>query len=91
MPEPRRGRPCATIPPLSTGPGPPFFRSARALLEDPRVNRFPGVDYVDFDSLLSSIELTKEILEQTAPVFNNLELSERSPVAPARPPVAQRQ
>ncbi|MEW6126176.1 MAG: hypothetical protein AB1757_03860 [Acidobacteriota bacterium] len=47
---------------------------------------------LDFDSLLSSIELTKEILEQTAPVLTQLDAAERSASAtPTRPPLAQRQ
>jgi hypothetical protein len=47
------------------------------------------ISSLDFDSLLSSIELTKEILEQTAPVMSQLDAAERS--TEMRPPVAQRQ
>ena len=46
---------------------------------------------LDFDSLLSSIELTKEILEETAPVMSQLDAAERSSSQSARPPIAQRQ
>jgi hypothetical protein len=46
---------------------------------------------LDFDSLLSSIELTKDILEQTAPVLTQLDAAERSASTPTRPPLAQRQ
>jgi hypothetical protein len=47
---------------------------------------------LDFDSLLSSIELTKDILEQTAPVLTQLDAAERSASStPTRPPLAQRQ
>jgi len=49
------------------------------------------ISSLDFDSLLSSIELTKEILEETAPVMNQLDAAERSSSQPARPPIAQRQ
>lgn len=49
------------------------------------------ISSLDFESLLSSIELTKEILEQTAPVFNSFDLADRTPIEPVRPPVAQRQ
>jgi hypothetical protein len=45
---------------------------------------------LDFDSILSSIEITKEILEETAPVFSQLDFAERSS-EPVRRPVAQRQ
>jgi hypothetical protein len=47
------------------------------------------ISSLDFDSLLSSIELTKEILEQTAPVMSQLDAAERSAQS-LRPPVAQR-
>jgi hypothetical protein len=46
---------------------------------------------LDFDSLLTSIELTKEILEETAPVMSQLDAAERSSSQSARPPIAQRQ
>jgi hypothetical protein len=49
------------------------------------------ISSLDFESLLSSIELTKEILDETAPIMNQLDLSERSSSQPARPPLAQRQ
>ncbi len=46
---------------------------------------------LDFDSLISSIEITKEILEETAPVLSQLDYAERSSESNFRPPVAQRQ
>jgi hypothetical protein len=46
---------------------------------------------LDFESLLSSIELTKEILDETAPIMNQLDVAERSSSQAVRPPVAQRQ
>ena len=49
------------------------------------------ISSLDFDSLLSSIELTKEILEETAPVMNQLDAVERTSSPQARPPIAQRQ
>ena len=49
------------------------------------------ISSLDFESLLSSIELTKEILDETAPIMNQLDLSERSSAQPSRPPLAQRQ
>jgi len=49
------------------------------------------ISSLDFDSLLSSIELTKEILEETAPVMSQLDAAERTSSQPARPPIAQRQ
>ncbi|HSQ19982.1 MAG TPA: hypothetical protein VLR92_06365 [Blastocatellia bacterium] len=49
------------------------------------------ISSLDFESLLSSIELTKEILDETAPIMNQLDLSERSSSQPGRPPLAQRQ
>ena len=48
------------------------------------------ISSLDFDSLLSSIELTKEILEETAPVMSQLDAAERAS-SPVRPPIAQRQ
>ena len=50
-----------------------------------------NISSLDFESLLSSIELTKEILDETAPVFNQLDAAERSSSDPLRPPLAQRQ
>jgi hypothetical protein len=49
------------------------------------------ISSLDFESLLSSIELTKEILDETAPIMNQLDLSERSSSQSGRPPLAQRQ
>jgi len=49
------------------------------------------ISSLDFESLLSSIELTKEILDETAPVINQLDMTERSISQPPRPPIAQRQ
>jgi len=49
------------------------------------------ISSLDFESLLSSIELTKEILDETAPIMNQLDVSERSSSQSARPPLAQRQ
>jgi hypothetical protein len=49
------------------------------------------ISSLDFESLLSSIELTKEILEETAPVLNQLDAAERSSSQATRPPIAQRQ
>jgi hypothetical protein len=49
------------------------------------------ISSLDFDSLLSSIELTKEILEETAPVLNQLDAADRMASTPNRPPIAQRQ
>jgi hypothetical protein len=49
------------------------------------------ISSLDFESLLSSIELTKEILDETAPIMNQLDLSERSSAQPGRPPLAQNQ
>ncbi|MEW6210347.1 MAG: hypothetical protein AB1631_18415 [Acidobacteriota bacterium] len=46
---------------------------------------------LDFDSILSSIDITKEILEETAPVLSQLDYAERSAQSNSRPPVAQRQ
>jgi hypothetical protein len=48
------------------------------------------ISSLDFDSLLSSIELTKEILEETAPVLNSLDFSERTAEPVMRPPIAQK-
>ncbi|HVF92423.1 MAG TPA: hypothetical protein VNH22_20320 [Blastocatellia bacterium] len=45
---------------------------------------------LDFESLLSSIEMTKEILEETNPVLNQLDSLERSQQQ-MRPPIPQRQ
>lgn len=49
------------------------------------------ISSLDFESLLSSIELTKEILEETAPVFRDLDAAERSSAQAIPPPLAQRQ
>ena len=49
------------------------------------------ISSLDLDSLLSSIELTKEILEETAPVLSQLDAVERSSEPGLRPPIAQRQ
>jgi hypothetical protein len=49
------------------------------------------ISSLDFESLLSSIELTKEILDETAPVINQLDVTERSISQTPRPPVPQRQ
>jgi hypothetical protein len=49
------------------------------------------ISSLDFESLLSSIELTKEILDETAPIMNQLDLSERASSPAGRPPLAQRQ
>ncbi|MEW6730148.1 MAG: hypothetical protein AB1489_02305 [Acidobacteriota bacterium] len=48
------------------------------------------ISSLDFDSLLSSIEMTKEILEETSPVFGSLEALERNSATPEyRPPLRQ--
>lgn len=49
------------------------------------------ISSLDFESLLSSIELTKEILDETAPIMSQLDVADRSSSQPARPPLAQRQ
>jgi hypothetical protein len=49
------------------------------------------ISSLDFESLLSSIELTKEILDETAPIMNSLDLGERSSSQHGRPPLAQGQ
>jgi hypothetical protein len=49
------------------------------------------ISSLDFESLLSSIELTKEILDETAPIMNQLDVADRSSSQAARPPLAQRQ
>jgi hypothetical protein len=46
---------------------------------------------LDFDSLLSSIEMTKQILDETAPILSQLDVADRSSAEPFRPPLAQRQ
>jgi hypothetical protein len=48
------------------------------------------ISSLDFESMLSSIELTKEILEETAPLFSQLDAVERSAQS-IRPSLAQRQ
>jgi hypothetical protein len=50
-----------------------------------------SISSLDFESLLSSIEITKEILDETAPVLNQLDISERTSTEGRRPPIAQRQ
>ncbi|HKS41850.1 MAG TPA: hypothetical protein VJX74_14640 [Blastocatellia bacterium] len=50
-----------------------------------------SISSLDFDSLLSSIELTREILDETAPILSQLDAAERSGSQPTRPPIAQRQ
>jgi hypothetical protein len=50
-----------------------------------------AISSIDFDSVLSSIEITKEILEETAPVFSQLDFAERGSESNFRGPVAQRQ
>jgi hypothetical protein len=49
------------------------------------------ISSIDFDSLLSSIQVTKEILEETAPIMNQLDAAERATSSAIRPPIAQRQ
>ncbi len=49
------------------------------------------ISSLDFDSLLTSIELTKEIMEETAPVLSQLDAAERAASTSTRPPIAQRQ
>ncbi len=49
------------------------------------------ISSLDFESLLSSIELTKEILDETAPIMSQLDIADRSSSQQARPPLAQRQ
>ena len=63
-------------------------------LVNDQVVTMPTPEYIsslDFESLLSSIELTKEILEETAPVLNQLDSAERSSSQSIRPQLAQRQ
>ena len=51
-----------------------------------------SISSLDFDSLLSSIELTREILDETAPVLSAWDAHDRaSSPPPVRPPMAQRQ
>ncbi|MFL6214687.1 MAG: hypothetical protein ACJ74J_12435 [Blastocatellia bacterium] len=52
-----------------------------------------NISTLDFDSLLSSIELTREILDETAPVLSQWDAQDRasSSSSPVRPPIAQRQ
>jgi hypothetical protein len=64
-----------------------------ALVND-QVITMPTPEHItslDFDSLLSSIELTKQILDETAPIMTQLDAAERASAEPFRPPVAQRQ
>jgi hypothetical protein len=49
-----------------------------------------SISSLDFESLLSSIEITKEILEETAPILSQLDAADRESM-PARPPIPQRQ
>ena len=49
------------------------------------------ISSLDFESLLSSIELTKEILDETAPIMSQLDVADRSSSQQVRPPLAQRQ
>lgn len=49
------------------------------------------ISSLDFESLLSSIELTREILDETAPVINQLDATERTLSQSPRPPMPQRQ
>ncbi len=63
-------------------------------LVNDQVVTMPTPDHIlslDFESLLSSIEITKEILEETAPVLSQLDAAERTSQDHMRPPVAQRQ
>src|SRR5262249_7520227 len=46
---------------------------------------------IDFDSLISSIEVTKQVLEETAPVLSAIDQFQRDSGTYTRPPVAQRQ
>ena len=50
-----------------------------------------NISSLDFDSLLSSIELTREILDETAPVLGAWDAQDRASSQPVRPPIAQRQ
>jgi hypothetical protein len=50
-----------------------------------------NISSLDFDSLLSSIELTREILDETAPVLSAWDAQDRTSSQPVRPPIAQRQ
>ena len=50
-----------------------------------------NISSLDFDSLLSSIELTREILDETAPVLSAWDAQDRASSQPVRPPIAQRQ
>jgi len=49
------------------------------------------ISSLDFESLLSSIEYTKEILEETAPIMSQIDAAERSSSSAMRPPLSQRQ
>lgn len=50
------------------------------------------ISSLDFESLLSSIEYTKEILEETAPIMSQIDAAERSSNSAMRPPIlGQRQ
>ena len=50
-----------------------------------------NISSLDFDSLLSSIELTREILDETAPVLSQWDAHDRASSQPVRPPIPQRQ
>jgi hypothetical protein len=50
-----------------------------------------SISSLDFDSLLNSIELTREILDETAPVLSQWDAHDRASSPPVRPPIAQRQ
>jgi len=50
-----------------------------------------SISSLDFESLLSSIELTKEILEETAPVLSQLDTASRAASPPVRPALPQSQ
>ncbi|HKP11682.1 MAG TPA: hypothetical protein VJZ91_06210 [Blastocatellia bacterium] len=50
-----------------------------------------NISSLDFDSLLSSIELTREILDETAPVLSQWDAQDRDSSSPVRPPIPQRQ
>jgi len=50
-----------------------------------------GLASIDFESLLSSIEITRQVLEETAPVLSAIDSFQRDSATYAPPPVAQRQ
>jgi|SRR5215813_3836691 len=62
-------------------------------LVNDQVVTMPGPEHlssIDFDSLLSSIEMTRQILDETAPILSQLDSAESSSAEPFRPPIAQR-